>query len=132
MERRSVFLHDSSYAVTVFEQAHQAAGAKFTQVHLAASPMLALISKPNYAALLGFAQGNLIEVSSFQSTKDAKASAVPKRFSFNPDFKFGPPAGDVPAFCMTAELPEVAVSSGPATVPVGDSRPSPVPLSAFA
>ena len=107
---RSVFLHDSSYAVVVFEQEAEAGGARFTQLHLAASPILALINTPNYAALLGFTQGNLTEVSSFQNAKNTKDTPNPKRYKFNADFKFGPPAGDVPTFRMTADLPEVAVS----------------------
>ena len=34
----------------------------------------------------------------------------PQRLTFNPDFKFGPPPGDMPVFRMTAFLPEMTVS----------------------
>lgn len=93
----------------VFEQTAET-GPRFTQLHIAASPILALLNKPNYSALLGFVQGNLTEVSSFQSAKDTADAPKLQRFTFNPEFKFGPPAGDMPTFRMTADLPEVAVS----------------------
>ena len=108
LSRRSVFLHHSSYAVVVFERTNEVTGAKNTQLHLAASPILALINKPNFSALLGFAQGNLTEVSSFSRGKKTE-QPMPQRFKFNPEFKFGPPAGDTPTFVMTADIPEIAV-----------------------
>ena len=92
----------------VFERVDEVAGTKSSQMHLAASPVLALINKPNFSALLGFAQGNLTEVSSFHTGKKTEQRA-PQRFQFNPNFKFGPPAGDSPTFRMTADIPEIAV-----------------------
>ena len=43
----------------------QPGGGSYTQLHLTTSPLLGLMNNPNYTALLGFAQGNLAEASTF-------------------------------------------------------------------
>ena len=65
---------------------------------------------PNYAALLGFAQGNLVEISSYEVAKGDAKPKEPQRTKFNPAFQFAPPKDDFPTFRMTANIPQVTVS----------------------
>ena len=61
---RSQFLASSNYGLVVMQQTSPA-GEGYTQLHLTTSPLLGLMNNPNYTALLGFAQGNLTEASTF-------------------------------------------------------------------
>lgn len=69
------------------------------------------MNQSNYAALLGFTQGNLTEVSSYQAAQPQQQEAKPQRTSFNPAFKFGPPAADYPNLRVTAVVKEATVCS---------------------
>ena len=64
---------------------------------------------PNYAALLGFAQGNLVEISSYEASLNQAKQKDPQRKKFNPAFQFAPPKEDFPTFRMTASIPQVCV-----------------------
>lgn len=74
---------------------------------------MAIMNGPNYAALLGFAQGNLVEISSYEATVGKTKAKEPQRKKFNPAFQFAPPRDDFPTFRMTASIPQISVSPGP-------------------
>ena len=61
---RSQFLASSNYGLVVMDQA-QESGESYVQLHLTTSALLGLMNNANYTALLGFAQGNLTEASTF-------------------------------------------------------------------
>lgn len=109
---RSPFIQPSSYSIVMYEQKcpHLQVGA-YTHLHLAAAPVVVIMNAPNYAALLGFAQGNLTEISSYDThAADGAEASEPRRTKFNPAFQFAPPKGDMPTFRMTAGLPLITVS----------------------
>ena len=111
---RTEFIRSSNYAVILYQQKcpHLEAGS-YQHLHLAASPVVALVNAPNYQALMGFAQGNLTEISSYEKTEGGEEKTEnEKRTTFNPEFQFAPPKNDMPVFRMTAWLPQVSVSFG--------------------
>ena len=110
---RTPFIQPSNYAVVMYQQdcPHLSSGA-YQHLHLAASPIVALLNAPNYQALMGFAQGNLAEISSYDKSDEGSSKAKDqKRTTFNPEFQFAPPRNDMPVFRMTAKLPRVSVST---------------------
>lgn len=91
----------------IFEQ--RAAGQPYTQLHLTASTLAATLNNANYSALLGFAQGNLAEMSSFARADGPAAPRHEQRTTFSDTFCFEPPAGDRPSFYMTVSAPDLTV-----------------------
>lgn len=87
-----------------------ATGGSYQQAHLAAAPVVVIMNAPNYAALLGFAQGNLTEISSYDRSGGKAKEKEPQRTKFNPAFQFAPPRDDAPTFRLTASLPLITVS----------------------
>lgn len=95
----------------MYQQACSQLEAGFYQhLHLSAARIVAIFNAPNYQALMGFAQGNLNEISSYDNG-EKKGKKAPQRTTFNPDFQFGPQINDMPTFRMTAKLPKVTVRS---------------------
>ena len=81
------------------------------QLHIEATDMAAVLNNGNYSALLGFVQGNMVEVSSYAQARPAPPVPEEPRTTFNADLKFDAPAGDRPNFYMTIAAPSLAVSS---------------------
>lgn len=104
---RAPFIHQANYALVMFEQ-HSGAHA-YTQLHLTASTLAATLNNGNYSALLGFAQGNLAEMSSFSRAQPPMAQPHECRTTFAESFCFEPPAGDRPSFYMTVSAPDLTV-----------------------
>ena len=82
----------------------------YTQLHLTASTLAATLNNANYSALLGFAQGNLAEMSSFSRAQPPSGQPLERRTTFAESFCFEPPAGDRPSFYMTVSAPDLTVS----------------------
>ena len=87
----------------------QTQAGSYLHLHLAAAPVVLIMNAPNYAALLGFAQGNLLELSSYATAQGPHEDKAPLNTKFNPAFQFAPPRDDMPTFRMTAGLPLVTV-----------------------
>ncbi len=107
---RDPFIHQANYAVIMFEQ-HAASGDKYMQLHVEATDMAAVLNNGNYSSLLGFVQGNLVEVSSFAQARPAPPVPEEPRTTFNADLNFDAPAGDRPNFYMTIAAPSLVVST---------------------
>ena len=105
---RDAFIHQANYAVIMFEQ-QAASGDKYMQLHVEATDMAAVLNNGNYASLLGFVQGNLVEVSSFAQARPAPPVPEEPRTTFNADLNFDAPAGDRPNFYMTIAAPSLVV-----------------------
>jgi hypothetical protein len=103
---RAGFIQEANYALVMFTRAHPG-GRRYSQLHATSSALAARLNSPNYGALLGFAQGNLAEVSTYAPAQPRKAHQEPA--GFRASFKFEPPPGDPPTFYMTAAVPELAV-----------------------
>jgi len=98
----------------MFEQkCPEVASGAYQHLHLAAGEVVAIMNAPNYAALLGFAQGNLLEISSYDNVAGHPQDSTSQRTKFNPAFQFAPPKEDFPTFRMTASLPQVTVPCPP-------------------
>lgn len=107
---RSPFIQPSSYSILLYDQpCNEVAAGSYQHLHLAAGNVVAIMNGPNYAALLGFAQGNLVEISSYEATLRQTKQKDPQRKKFNPAFQFAPPKDDFPTFRMTANIPQVTV-----------------------
>ncbi|BDA48870.1 hypothetical protein COCOBI_12-5530 [Coccomyxa sp. Obi] len=104
---RAPFIHQANYALVMFEQ--RSAAHAYTQLHLTASTLAATLNNANYSALLGFAQGNLAEMSSFSRAQQPTAQPQERRTTFAESFCFEPPAGDRPSFYMTVSAPDLTV-----------------------
>ncbi|KAK9815754.1 hypothetical protein WJX72_009012 [[Myrmecia] bisecta] len=102
---RGCFVHHSSYAL-IMHHSEEAAEEPYMHLHLTTSPISTVLNVANYAALLSFTSGNLVEVSSFTAARPAASPHPPTRSKFDPSFKFGVPAGDVPTFRMTLNIPQ--------------------------
>ena len=94
----------------MFEQ-QAASGDKYMQLHIEATDMAAVLNNGNYSALLGFVQGNMVEVSSYAQARPAPPVPEEPRTTFNSDLNFDAPAGDRPNFYMTIAAPSLAVSA---------------------
>ena len=107
---RSPFIQPASYSILLYEQpCTDVAAGCYQHLHLAAGNVVAIMNGPNYAALLGFAQGNLVEISSYEASLHQAKQKDPQRKKFNPAFQFAPPKEDFPTFRMTANIPQVCV-----------------------
>ena len=104
---RAPFIHQANYAMVMFEQ--RDGGRPYTQLHLTASTLAAALNNANYSALLGFAQGNLAEMSSFARAERRPPPQPEQRTTFTDSFCFEPPAGDRPSFYMTVSVPDLTV-----------------------
>ena len=92
----------------MFEQ-QAASGDKYMQLHIEATDMAAVLNNGNYSSLLGFVQGNMVEVSSFAQARPAPPVPEEPRTTFNADLNFDAPAGDRPNFYMTIAAPSLVV-----------------------
>ena len=93
----------------MFERMHPGTGQRYSQLHATASALSATVNHGSYAALLGFAQGNLAEVSSYAQAAPRQAPKMKPRTTFNALLKFEPPPGECPSFYMTAASPTLSV-----------------------
>lgn len=108
---RSPFIQPASYSILLYEQkSPEVSAGSYQHLHLAAGNVVVIMNGPNYAALLGFAQGNLVEISSYEANIRQTKQKEPQRKKFNPAFQFAPPKDDHPIFRMTASIPQVTVS----------------------
>lgn len=109
---RTAFVQPSNYSIIMYQQPCPSLEAGFYQhLHLAASPIVTILNAPNYQALMGFAQGNLIEISSYDKDPEGTNKEKPQqRTKFNPDLQFAPPRNEMPNFRMTANIPKISVS----------------------
>ncbi len=71
----SPFVHPSNYAITTFER-HGPDGSAYTQMHIAAVGLTGIMNAQNYLSLLGFAQGNLLEVGASSESSIALPSPL--------------------------------------------------------
>lgn len=101
-------MQPGNYGMVIFERAQQEA-APYLHIHVASPKFVSNMNQSNYAALLGFTQGNLTEVSSYQAAQPVKEDSHPQRTTFNPTFKFGPPAADFFRTRVTAVVKEATV-----------------------
>jgi hypothetical protein len=119
---RCPFIQPASYSLVMFQQnCPEVASGSYQHLHLAAGEVVVIMNAPNYAALLGFAQGNLLEISSYDIHAGQPQEKASQRTKFNPAFQFAPPKDDFPTFRMTASLP-------PVTVPPPPPPPGPHPV----
>ena len=58
---------------------------------------------------MGWLEASMADEAQHCAQAAQPGAAQPKRTTFNPDFKFGPPPADPPVFRMTSFLPEVTV-----------------------
>ena len=84
----------ANYALVMFERVHPGSGQRYSQLHATASALSATINHGSYAALLGFAQGNLAEVSSYAQAAPRQVPKMKPRTTFNAALKFEPPPGE--------------------------------------
>ena len=106
---RQPFVQPGNYGLVIFERQQEEPAAPYLHIHIVSPKFVSNVNQANYAALLGFTQGNLTEVSSYKTAQPEQQDAKPQRTTFNPAFKFGPPAADFPNMRVTAVVKEAAV-----------------------
>lgn len=101
-----MFLASANYALVT-----TAAAAGAAHLHLAADELVADLDAGAVAALLAFTKGNLVEPSVYPGAAGlwSRTPRPPPRTAFDPNFKFGPPAGAAATFVMTASAPVLVV-----------------------
>ncbi|KAK9867091.1 hypothetical protein WJX84_006946 [Apatococcus fuscideae] len=103
---RQPFVQPGNYGLVIFERQQESEAPPYLHIHIASPKFVSNMNQSNYAALLGFTQGNLAEVSSYQSAQPKQQNDKPQRTTFNPAFKFGAPAADFPNLRVTADVKE--------------------------
>ncbi len=102
-------MQPGNYGLVIFERQQEDPAPPYLHIHIVSPKFVSNVNQANYAALLGFTQGNLTEVSSYKSAQPKDQGAKPQRTTFNPAFKFGPPAADFPNMRVTAVVKEATV-----------------------
>lgn len=84
-------------------------------LHIAARALVAGLDAPAVAAMVAVAKGNLAEPSAYPGAASlfTKPERPQPRTHFDPNFKFGPPAGAPATFVLTMSAPSLVVRTRP-------------------
>lgn len=104
---RSVFLKPTNLGIVFFQAQSKPNSSGPAQLHFSSTPLSLTLSSPNYASLMNFIRGNLNDLNSQDCSENAEEPFRYSELRFNPEMKFGPPAG-CPVFRLTVAVPELS------------------------